>query len=203
MHATLNEVRTSMGELLGVEPILTCPLSELTVQALASASPRSLSAGTHTLSLSASFDDYTGYVATPMLKVVGLNALQLSGWNVVPAAGVNWSMPLSTFMANGTANASNWWSSSTPEIAFDAQSELKSWWYGSWHTEMLSCTDFSAWVSFTFNEPTAVAGYAIESRTDQDDCCHEYDSPKDWKLLGSNDGGTTWQTLDAVSDESG
>ena len=72
----------------------------------------------------------------------------------------------------------------------------------------MDCSKFSAWIEFSFNEPTKVAGYAIESRTDPDDglnanCCHAYDSPRSWELLGSNDEGRTWRVLDAIPDETG
>src|SRR5688572_1629998 len=44
--------------------------------------------------------------------------------------------------------------------------------------------------------PTTVRRYSIIASGSRPEC-----DPKDWKLLGSNDGGKTWATVDERKDE--
>jgi PAS domain S-box-containing protein len=46
-----------------------------------------------------------------------------------------------------------------------------------------------------------VTNYALTAPAHQDPDQHEGSTPKDWQLLGSNDDGRTWQTVDARTNE--
>ncbi len=56
------------------------------------------------------------------------------------------------------------------------------------------------------NPPAVVPGrivtsYALTAPAHQDPDQHEDSAPKDWRLLGSNDDGRTWQTIDVRTNE--
>jgi PAS domain S-box-containing protein len=46
-----------------------------------------------------------------------------------------------------------------------------------------------------------VTSYALTAPAHQDPDQHDGSTPKDWRLLGSNDDGRTWQTIDARTNE--
>jgi PAS domain S-box-containing protein len=46
-----------------------------------------------------------------------------------------------------------------------------------------------------------VTGYALTAPAHQDPEQHDGSTPKDWRLLGSNDDGRTWQTIDVRTNE--
>lgn len=66
---------------------------------------------------------------------------------------------------------------------------------GNPDTKWLAFTPEGAWIQYTFEEPVRIPGYAITSAED----APERD-PKNWQLLGSNDG-KIWTVLDARSGE--
>ena len=66
---------------------------------------------------------------------------------------------------------------------------------GNPDTKWLAFTPEGAWIQYAFAEPVRIPGYAITSAED----APERD-PKDWQLLGSNDG-KSWTTLDRRTGE--
>jgi PAS domain S-box-containing protein len=63
------------------------------------------------------------------------------------------------------------------------------------------------WVFAAGAEPPAdrpgriVTSYALTAPAYQDPVQHDGSTPKDWRLLGSNDDGRTWETIDARTNE--
>ena len=64
---------------------------------------------------------------------------------------------------------------------------------GNPKTKWLDFSPKGSWIQYDFPSPIAVSGYAITSAFDA-----KGRDPKDWQLLGSNDG-KTWSTLDTRS----
>ncbi len=69
---------------------------------------------------------------------------------------------------------------------------------GNVNTKWLCFFPIGSWVQYEYPDDAAatVTEYAITSANDA-----KQRDPKGWKLLGSNDGGKTWHTLDSRSDE--
>ena len=67
---------------------------------------------------------------------------------------------------------------------------------GRVETKWLDFSPQGSWIQYDFHGPTALSGYAITSAEDAPSR-----DPKDWQLLGSNDGGKTWTTLDSRTGE--
>ena len=76
----------------------------------------------------------------------------------------------------------------TADKAFDGQAD----------TKWLSFSPIGSWIQYKYvgGAHATVTKYAITSAND----APERD-PKDWKLLGSNDGGSSWDTLDSRTGE--
>ena len=73
-----------------------------------------------------------------------------------------------------------------------------------YHSDNQPCDDFNVSIQVKLPSPAIVGVYAITSRyepPEAHDCCHEWDSPKDWAPQGSNDG-TTWTRLHNVTGSS-
>jgi len=62
-------------------------------------------------------------------------------------------------------------------------------------TKWLDFSPQGSWIQYDYYAPTAISGYAITSAEDA-----PARDPKDWQLLGSNDGAT-WTTLDSRTGE--
>jgi hypothetical protein len=93
--------------------------------------------------------------------------------------------PIKVFARTLSARGSYEKYGQTPDKAFD----------GDVTTKWLDFSPQGSWIQRDYDKATVVSAYAITTAED----CPERD-PKDWQLLGSNDG-KNWTTLDARTGE--
>ena len=73
--------------------------------------------------------------------------------------------------------------------------------YGRWLGAVQSGAE-KAWLRWDFTDgPHAVGGYGFKAASYGSTLGNDERSPIEWTLSGSNDGGSTWTTLDSVSGE--
>ena len=107
------------------------------------------------------------------------------GGQLPPALNSVTPQPIKVFARTVTARGSYEKFGQTPDKAFD----------GDVTTKWLDFSPQGSWIQRDYDKATVVSAYAITTAED----CPERD-PKDWQLLGSNDG-KNWTTLDARTGE--
>jgi hypothetical protein len=65
------------------------------------------------------------------------------------------------------------------------------------NTDWKHYSPYGSWIERTFPVALAITNYTLTSGSGAQ--ANDPNDPKDWKLLGSNDGGTNWTTLDTQS----